>query len=73
MLRCVRKGETVTVTVRGIRVAQFVPVKEGPHARAVREEKRARRAVVRSLAGKYQGVGTVDEFLAETRGARLYP
>ena len=69
VLRRVRKGETVTVTVRGIRVAQFVPVpvKEGPHARAVREEKRARRAVVRSLAGKYQGLGTVEEFLVEKR------
>lgn len=67
VLRRVRQGETVTVTVRGVRVAQFVPVKDGPRAHAVREERRSKRAVVRSVAGKYQGVGTVEEFLVEKR------
>lgn len=65
ILRQVRAGESVIVTVRGRRVAQFVPVGRGDSARASRDDRRSRRAVIRSVAGKYRGLGTVEEFLTE--------
>ncbi len=65
ILRQVRAGEGVIVTVRGKRVAQFVPVSRGVSARASRDDRRSRRAAIRSVAGKYRGLGTVEEFLTE--------
>ena len=65
VLRRVGSGETVTVTVRGVRVAQFVPVSKHARAERSREARRAMRARIRSIDGKYRRVGTVEEFLAE--------
>ncbi len=65
VLRRVGSGETVTVTVRGVRVAQFVPVSRRARAERSREARVAMRAVIRSIGGKYRRVGTVEEFLAE--------
>lgn len=53
------------VTVRGKRVAQFVPVNPRESARAARDDRQSKRAVIRSVAGKYRGLGTVEEFLKE--------
>ncbi len=65
VLRRVGSGETVTVTVRGVRVAQFVPVSKRARAERSREARMAMRALIRSIGGKYRRVGTVEEFLAE--------
>ena len=65
VLRRVGSGETVTVTVRGVCVAQFVPVSKRGRAEPSREARMAMRARIRSIGGKYRGVGTVEEFLAE--------
>ncbi len=65
VLRRVGSGETVTVTVRGVRVAQFVPVSKRAWAERSREGRMAMRARIRSIGGKYRRVGTVEEFLAE--------
>ena len=65
VLRRVGSGETVTITVRGVRVAQFVPVSKRARAERSREARMAMRARIRSLGGKYRRVGTVEEFLAE--------
>ncbi len=65
VLRRVGSGETVTVTLRGVRVAQFVPVSRRARAERSREARVAMRAVIRSIGGKYRRVGTVEEFLAE--------
>ena len=65
VLRRVGAGEPVTVTVRGIRVARFVPVSKEARAEGSREARMAVRARIRSICGKYRRVGTVEEFLAE--------
>ncbi|TMI85307.1 MAG: type II toxin-antitoxin system prevent-host-death family antitoxin [Bacillati bacterium ANGP1] len=65
VLRRVGSGETVTVTVRGVRVAHFVPVSKRARAEPSREARMAMRARIRSIGGKYRGVGTVEAFLAE--------
>ena len=68
VLRRVGSGETVTVTVRGVRgvrVAQFVPVSKRARAEPSREARMAMRARIRSIGGKYRRVGTVKKFLAE--------
>ncbi len=65
VLRRVGSGETVTVTVRGVRVAQFVPMSKRARAERSREARLAMRARTRSIGGKYRQVGTVEEFLAE--------
>ncbi len=65
VLRRVGSGETVTVTLRGVRVAQFVPVSKRARAERSREARMAMRALIRSIGGKYRRVGTVEEFLAE--------
>ena len=65
VLRRVGSGETVTVTVRGVRVAQFVPVSKRARAERSREARMAMRALIRSIGGKYRRVGTVEEFLTE--------
>ena len=65
VLRRVGSGETVTVTVRGVRVARFVPVSKRARAERSREAQMAMRALIRSIDGKYRRVGTVEEFLAE--------
>ena len=65
VLRRVGSGETITITVRGVRVAQFVPVGKRARAERSREARMAMRARIRSIGGKYRRVGTVEEFLAE--------
>jgi prevent-host-death family protein len=65
VLRRVSSGETVTVTLRGVRVAQFVPVSKRAQAEGSRETRMAKRARIRSVGGKYRRIGTVEEFLAE--------
>ncbi len=65
VLRRVRAGEIVTITVRGERVARFVPLKRGTRLEGLREKRKSMRGVVRSVAGKYQGLGSVEEFLEE--------
>ena len=65
VLRRVGSGETVTITVRGVRVAQFVPVSKRARAERSHEARMAMRARIRSIGGKYRRVGTVEEFLAE--------
>jgi len=65
VLRRVGAGETVTVTVRGMRVAQCVPVGKRARDERSREAGMAVRARIRSIGGKYRRVGTVEEFLAE--------
>jgi len=65
VLRRVGSGETVTVTLRGVRVAQFVPVSKRARAERSHEARMAMRALIRSIGGKYRRVGTVEEFLAE--------
>lgn len=62
ILRRVRAGETLTVTVRGVAVARFVPTRAGVRGGAT-PEPRTRRAAVRAVAGKYRGLGTLREFL----------
>ncbi len=64
VLRRVRSGETVVVTVRGTRVARFVP-EAGASVVESRGGKPSRRASVRAIVGKYRGLGTVEEFLDE--------
>ncbi|MBI4279794.1 MAG: type II toxin-antitoxin system prevent-host-death family antitoxin [Armatimonadetes bacterium] len=66
ILRRVRDGETVTVTVRGERVARFVPLKSTSRRRAG-SARMQQLSVIRAVAGKYRGWGTVDEFLQEKR------
>lgn len=61
VLRKVRAGERVVVTVRGVRVAEFVPVKRA----AASEKQQSRRAVIQAIMGKYRGLGSVEEFLRE--------
>lgn len=63
VLRRVRAGETVVVTMRGIRVAKFVPEKAEVVKR--QPDRRSHHAAVRSITGKYRGLGTVEEFLNE--------
>lgn len=63
VLRRVSGGEVVVVTLRGVRVAKFVPERSGTGR--VRSNRRSVHALVRSLAGKYRGLGTVEEFLSE--------
>lgn len=65
VLRQVRSGETVVVTVRGVRVARFLPEKRAAVDRTVQSGKWSRHGLVRGIAGKYRGMGTVDEFLRE--------
>ncbi len=65
VLKRVRAGETITVTVRGVHVARVVPLKRGTHPEALREAQKSIRATVRSIGGKYRGLGTVEEFLEE--------
>lgn len=65
VLRRVRSGETVTITVRGAGVAQVVPLTGRARARRAREARASVRALVRSIGGSYRGLGTVREFLAE--------
>ena len=65
VLRRVGSGETITITVRGVRVAQFVPVSKRARAERSREARMAMRARIRSIGGKYRRVGTVEAFLAE--------
>ena len=65
VLRRVRGGESVTVTVRGMRVAQFVPLGKKTRAQRLREARLAMRSLIRSIQGKYRGIGTVEEFLEE--------
>lgn len=62
VLRRVRSGETMVVTLRGIPVARVVPEAPAPR-RQPRVEWQARRARVREIRGKYRGLGTVAEFL----------
>ena len=63
VLRRVRAGETVVVTLRGIRVAKIVPEKAEVVKR--QPDRRSHHAGVRSVAGKYRGLGTVQDFLDE--------
>jgi len=63
VLRRVRAGETVVVTMRGIRVAKFVPEKAETEKR--QPARRSLHAAVRSVAGRYRGLGTVQDFLDE--------
>lgn len=65
VLRRVRAGETVAVTVRGVRVAQFVPLPQDGRGRGAREGRKSRKSMVRLVAGKYRGLGTVEEFLKD--------
>ncbi|TMI78666.1 MAG: type II toxin-antitoxin system prevent-host-death family antitoxin [Bacillati bacterium ANGP1] len=65
VLRRVRSGEVVTVTVRGTSVAQFVPLSRKARVQRMRDTRASMRATVRSIAGRYRGLGTVQEFLAE--------
>ncbi|HTD47367.1 MAG TPA: type II toxin-antitoxin system prevent-host-death family antitoxin [bacterium] len=65
VLRRVGSGETVTVTVRGVRVAQFVPVTKRARAEPSPGARMAMRARIRSIGGKYRRLGPVEEFLAE--------
>jgi prevent-host-death family protein len=62
ILRRVRAGETLTVTVRGVAVAKFVPARSGARGGAA-SGRRTRQAAVRAVAGKYRGFGTLREFL----------
>jgi prevent-host-death family protein len=65
VLRRVGAGETVTVTLRGVHVAQFVPVGKRARGDRSRQARTAVRARIRSIVGKYRSIGTVGEFLAE--------
>ena len=65
VLRRVGSGETVTVTVRGVRVARLVRVGKRARGGRSRQARMAMRACIRSIVGKYRRVGTVGEFLAE--------
>jgi prevent-host-death family protein len=65
VLRRVRAGETVIITVRGARVARFIPMRRHAGPPSLLEARRAQRTLVKSIAGKYRGVGTVEAFLAE--------
>jgi prevent-host-death family protein len=62
ILRRARAGETLTVTVRGVAVAKFVPTRSRVRGGAA-AGLRVRRAAVRAVAGKYRGFGTLREFL----------
>lgn len=62
VLRRVRAGETLTVTVQGVAVAKFVPTRSRARGDAT-SGPRTRRAAVRAVAGKYRGLGTLREFL----------
>ncbi len=66
VLRRVRAGEVVVVTVRGMRVARLVPV-ESSRLRRTAPDRRSRYAAIRAVAGKYRGMGTVEAFLREKK------
>ncbi|MDR7505956.1 MAG: type II toxin-antitoxin system prevent-host-death family antitoxin [Armatimonadota bacterium] len=64
VLRRVRAGESVVVTLRGVPVARVVP--ESPsRLRGPESKTRSWRDVISAVAGKYRGVGTVKAFLRE--------
>lgn len=62
VLRRVRSGETVTVTVRGVTVGRFVPEVADTQERT-RRQRLSQRARIREVRGKYRGLVTVAEFL----------
>ena len=65
VLRRVRSGETVTVTIRGTSVAQFVPLRGRAQVRHLRQARASKQTLVRSVSGRYRGLGTVGEFLRD--------
>jgi len=65
VLRRVRSGEPVTVAVRGVPVAQLVPIGEKARAADASEKRKSKRALIQSIGGKYRRLGTVEQFLGE--------
>jgi len=65
VLRRVRSGEIVTVTIRGTSVAQFIPLRGRAQVQHLRQARASKQTVVRSVAGRYRGVGTLREFLKD--------
>ncbi|MCL6643241.1 MAG: type II toxin-antitoxin system prevent-host-death family antitoxin [Candidatus Bipolaricaulota bacterium] len=62
VLQRVRQGEDVVVTVRGEPVARFVPIKK-KDTKTREQEMQEKVEFIHELAGKYQGIISVDEFL----------
>jgi prevent-host-death family protein len=62
VLQRVRQGEDVVVTVRGEPVARFVPIKK-EDTKTREQEMQEKVKFIHELAGKYQGIISVDEFL----------
>ena len=62
VLQRVRQGEDVVVTVRGEPVARFVPIKK-EDTKTREQELQEKVKFIHELAGKYQGIISVDEFL----------
>lgn len=61
VLRQVRQGEEVVVTVRGVPVARFVPLKRG--AKVLDQKRQVQLKAIEECMGKYKGVISVEEFL----------
>jgi len=61
VLRQVQQGEEVIVTVRGVAVARFVPLKRG--AKISDQKRQAQLKAIEECMGKYKGVISVGEFL----------
>jgi prevent-host-death family protein len=64
VLKRVQRGEAITVTLRGVQVAEVVPAPRRRARVAVRERERTRVAAVRAQVGRFRGLATVEEFLA---------
>lgn len=65
VLKRVRRGEEIIITLRGEPVARFVPVTNKQKVKVQAQELEEKLRFVRELAGKYKGLGSVDEFLGQ--------
>lgn len=63
VLRLVQQGEEIVVTVRGVPVARFVPIRKKEGTKTREQERQAKLQFIHKLAGKYRGIISVDEFL----------
>lgn len=63
VLRRVQRGEEVVVTVRGVPVARFVPLKRG--AKVLDQKRQAQLKAIEECMGKYRGLGSVEDYLRE--------
>ncbi|MBI1741798.1 type II toxin-antitoxin system prevent-host-death family antitoxin [Candidatus Acetothermia bacterium] len=63
VLKRVREGKEVVVTVRGVPVAKFVPVKKSIRTSTLDKKRQAQLQAIEEGLGKYKGILSVDELL----------